>query len=535
MSLLSDLRSRAVAGGLLTAWLVTLLSPGAAGAATSGGWSNLGHGATAGSAALNDTVIAMTTVGTDLYVGGYFTNAGGIAAADRVARWNGNAWSAVGAGLTNGNVNAIAVDGSKVYVGGSFSNAGGDVNADNLAVWNGSGWHAVGGVSISSPVLAMAMVGRTLFIGGGFNNVNGIAEADAVAAYGLDSGIWSAITNDNGDVGGPVWALAPDGGTGLYVGGLFIDVDGIATADYVAHWTGGTAWSALGSDGAGHGAINGIVRGLAVSGSTVYVVGDFTNAGLVGAADRVAKFSSGNWSSLGATSFFGDTGQLSIWDIALDGPRVFVVGSFTNAGSHAKVDGVAAFASGAWTNVGTDAAGTDGPAQRVRAVEVIGARLYIGGLDTSIGGGSLNVCAAYFRLRQPDGQIATTGAFLGNNVYNTTGKGQTRSLTVHRNNTGTFKIKVTNDGFATDTFSVKGPGSSGGFTATYKDGATTITAAVVAGTYSFSLAPGASKTINLTVKVGSGVSVGASKSWLVTATATGLGPKDSVKAIVKAS
>jgi hypothetical protein len=515
------------------------MSPATGAAATSGGWSNLGRGATATTAALNERVIGLTRVSSTLYVGGYFTKAGGVTGADYVAKWSGTAWSKVGAGLNlgSGNVNAIAVDGTKVYVAGSFSNAGGDLNADNLAVWNGSTWHAVAGVSISSPVLAMTIVGRTLFIGGGFSNVNSIAEADGVAAYGLDSGTWSAITDDSGDMGGTVWALAPDGAGGLYVGGYFVDVNGIATADYVAHWTGGTSWAALGSDGAGQGAINGIVRGLAVSGSTVYAVGDFINAGLVGAADRVATFSGSTWSSLGATSFFGDVGNLSIYDVALDGPRVFVVGSFINAGGLAKVDGVAAFVNGVWTNVGTDAAGTSGPASSLRTVEVVGPRLYVSGLDTSIGGGSLNVCAAYYRLRQPDGQIATTAAFIGNNVYNATGASQTKSLTVHRNNSGTFKIKVANDGFATENFTLKGPGSGGGFTATYKNGTTNVTAAVVAGTFAINgLAPGASRTITLTVRVGSGVSVGATRSWLVTSTSTGQGtPKDSVKATVKAS
>ena len=93
-------RSRAGAGAAMLAALA-LLTPASASAATSGGWSNLGHGATATSAPLNERVLAMTRVGSKLYVGGQFTNAGGIAAADRVAVWNGSAWAAVGAGLTN--------------------------------------------------------------------------------------------------------------------------------------------------------------------------------------------------------------------------------------------------------------------------------------------------------------------------------------------------------------------------------------------------------------------------------------------------
>ena len=47
------------------------------------------------------------TVGHDLYAGGGFTTAGGVAA-NRIAKWNGSAWSALGSGM-NGAVYALAV------------------------------------------------------------------------------------------------------------------------------------------------------------------------------------------------------------------------------------------------------------------------------------------------------------------------------------------------------------------------------------------------------------------------------------------
>ena len=56
-----------------------------------------------------------------LYVGGKFTDAGGIANADRIAKWNGSSWSAVSSSteqITNGEVFAIAIAGGKVYAGG---------------------------------------------------------------------------------------------------------------------------------------------------------------------------------------------------------------------------------------------------------------------------------------------------------------------------------------------------------------------------------------------------------------------------------
>ena len=77
-----------------------------------------------------------------LYVGGKFTDAGGIANADRIAMWNGSNWSAVSSAteqIANGEVFAIAVSGGKVYAGGVFTNAG-NSGADNLAVWDGTSW-----------------------------------------------------------------------------------------------------------------------------------------------------------------------------------------------------------------------------------------------------------------------------------------------------------------------------------------------------------------------------------------------------------
>ena len=112
MLTLRTLGARARAALLVTALATVATSPGQALAATSGGWSPLGHGATSGSSAINTKVETLLRVGTKLYVGGDFTNAAGIAAADHIAIWNGSAWSAVGAGLGDAPsaVYAIAVD-----------------------------------------------------------------------------------------------------------------------------------------------------------------------------------------------------------------------------------------------------------------------------------------------------------------------------------------------------------------------------------------------------------------------------------------
>jgi hypothetical protein len=518
---------------ILTALVTIGASPAQTVAATSGGWSNLGHGATATQPAIAGKVYALHRAGTRLYVGGQFINAGGLAAADQVAVWNGSAWSALGSGITDGAVYAIAVDGSDVYVAGSFTNAGGNADADGLARWDGSSWHSV--VSAGHPlgiVLALLIVGRTLFVSGGFDNANGIGEADSVAAYNLDTHVWSAITATSGDIGGTVGALAPDGSGGIYIGGYFLNADGIGAADFIAHWTGGTSWAAVGSG------LNGRVWSIAVDGAHVYAGGEFINAGGDPNADHVARFNGSAWSGLGSSSLLGDGSAPIVYAIHVDGSTVFVAGGFLDAGGNARMDGIAAFSGGTWKNVGTNGDGTNGPASgQERALEVVGNKLFLGGLDSSIGGGSLNEGVASFRVRQPDEQVATTGSFIGNNVYNTTGASQTISRTVHRGQVGAFSIKVGNDGFATDGIKVHGPGSATGYTVHYLFGTTDITAQVVAGTYTLAGLPaGSTRTITLKVTVANGVSIGATHAWLITATSSGPGAaKDAVKATVKAS
>ena len=65
-------------------------------------------------------------------------------AATNIAAWNGSAWSALGAGISgHGEVMALAVSGNNLYAGGNFTSAGG-VAATNIAKWNGSAWSALG-------------------------------------------------------------------------------------------------------------------------------------------------------------------------------------------------------------------------------------------------------------------------------------------------------------------------------------------------------------------------------------------------------
>ena len=140
---------------------------------------------------------------------------------------------------------------------------------------------------------------------------------------------------------------------------------------------------------------------------------------------------------------------------------------------------------------------------------------------------------------QPDGMIRTrSSVFVGNNVYNTTGTNQAAKAKTRRTKKAVFYLKVQNDGTFTDTFRLKGPGKKPGVAVTYlagSTGTTTITSAVTHGTYTLTnLAPGTTRVIRLVVKVKRGASIGAQRSWLITATSTHDGTrKDAVLAKIK--
>src|SRR5207249_465509 len=65
----------------------------------------------------------------NLYIGGQFMSVGGVSV-NRIAKWDGSSWSALGSGVNSG-VLALAVSGSDVYAGGAFTTA---INGDGIAV-----------------------------------------------------------------------------------------------------------------------------------------------------------------------------------------------------------------------------------------------------------------------------------------------------------------------------------------------------------------------------------------------------------------
>jgi hypothetical protein len=208
-------------------------------------------------------------------VGGAFTLAGGQPA-NRVARWDGSAWHSLGEGVV-GDPGAgvfpavwdLAVSGSNLYVGGSFTAAGGQP-ANHVARWDGSAWHALGDGIGGQPawVSALAVSELDLYVGGYFTEAGG-QPANFVARW--DGSAWYPLGDGPNGVTGQVMALAVSG-SDLFVGGLFTHAVG-QPVNRVARWD-GMVWHILGV-----GVANGVVRGMEVDNHRVFVGGGFGQAG----------------------------------------------------------------------------------------------------------------------------------------------------------------------------------------------------------------------------------------------------------------
>jgi hypothetical protein len=318
-------------------------------------------------------VYAIAISGTNVFVGGNFTNAGNVPGANRIARWDGTQWHAVGgANAISGPVYAIAISGNDVYVGGNFTSAGNVPGANYIARWNGTTWSGLlsGTFGINNPVYAIAISGNDVYVGGSFTNAGGVSNANNIARWNGTS--WSAV-GPAPSITGTVYAIAISGND-VYVGGSFTNAGGNLNADYIARWD-GTSWNALGTT-----PLNDWVRAIAISGNDVYVGGDFTDAGNDSNADYIARWDGTSWNALGTT-------PLNDWvrAIAISGNDVYVGGDFTDAGNDPNADYIAR-----WNGTSWNALGTTPLNNWVRAIAISGSDVYVGGSFINAVGNNAN-------------------------------------------------------------------------------------------------------------------------------------------------
>ncbi|HUK77281.1 MAG TPA: cadherin-like beta sandwich domain-containing protein [Thermoleophilia bacterium] len=347
----------------------------------------------AANASANNDIRALAVSDSTVYAGGAFTTIGGqscnyLAALDATSGAADTTFDANAS--AGGDIYALAVSGSTLYVGGSFASVGGltrnniaalDATSGDATTWNPDARSDIESLhpDAGSDVESLAVSGSTVYVGGAFTTIGG-QERNSIAALDATSG---DATTWNPGANSDVLALAVTGST-LYVGGNFSSVGGL-TRNNIAALDGATG--AATSWDPDTGGANGSVLALAVSGSTVYAGGEFTTIG-----GRSCNY----LAALDATSGVADTtfdananAQGDVEALAVSGSTLYVGGNFDTIGGQAR-NNVAALdaTSGDATTWNPDADGT------VYALAVSGSTVYAGGEFTTIGGQSSNYLAA---------------------------------------------------------------------------------------------------------------------------------------------
>ena len=156
-----------------------------------------------------------------------------------VVSWDGTAWVALGLGMDGCVEDLITMPGGDLLAVGVFHMAGG-VAVERLARWDGSAWSSIlgGFAGLNLPSSLAALPNGDFFVGGHFNEVGGVAAASVVrrrgAAWqpmgsGTSASVRVLLTQPNGDV---------------LAGGLF-DMIGGTPASAIARWD-GTSWFPVG-------------------------------------------------------------------------------------------------------------------------------------------------------------------------------------------------------------------------------------------------------------------------------------------------
>jgi hypothetical protein len=175
----------------------------------------------------------MTIVGDDIYVGGHFTEIGGVGI-NSIAKINTSTgivdpiWNPSATNYSICEFNSIAVSGENVFVSGDFTEIGG-VNRFKLAKLD----DVFGSIDVSwdpnpqnlAIIKSLVIDGNDIYIGGNFLGIAG-APINHIARVNKVTGIVDTDWNSNMDISSQVETIAIHGNN-IYVGGFFSTVGGI--------------------------------------------------------------------------------------------------------------------------------------------------------------------------------------------------------------------------------------------------------------------------------------------------------------------
>jgi len=156
------------------------------------------------------------------------------------------------------------------------------------------------------------------------NGGSAVANTKGIARWSKVNQKWEAVGNPNtGASITQIYCMAFDAAGNLYIGGAFINLAGVADANYFAKFD-GTDWSAVGSG------INGAVNSLAISPTgEIYIGGLFTSASTDTDCNYIAYWSGSAWTPL-VTGFSMSLSGVTALKFHPNG-NLLIGGGFTNA------------------------------------------------------------------------------------------------------------------------------------------------------------------------------------------------------------
>jgi hypothetical protein len=258
-----------------------------------------------------------------VFVGGDFQNIGGqarsyIAALDTL-NGEATAWNPG----SNGYVKALVANGDVVFAGGDFTQIGGQTRRRLAALDATTGTPTSWNPDADYSVYTLSLSGNALYVGGFFDYVGGQLRK-RIAAVDATTGVVSPW-NPN-QTSGWVNSIVVGGGR-VYVGGVFHQIggrarEGIAALDAATAMA--TDWNPQLTQWA---LVYPRVHALALSGSRLYIGGNFSAVGgesriCLAAVDTVAGSPTG-WDP-GANAY--------VWSLLAGGNTVFAGGGFSRLG-----------------------------------------------------------------------------------------------------------------------------------------------------------------------------------------------------------
>jgi len=291
-----------------------------------------------------------------------------------IFQWDGQNWSAFGA-RHDGTIFDIVIDGAgQIYAAGDFLSVTQPdetaLSVSRIALWNGTQWQALG-AGFNQPVHSLLLDGTTLYAGGTFTQSgDGTTDFHYVAQW---DGSWSAVGAINEpDAFEGVNTIMQSNEMGLVAAGSMQFI-GTSLLNGIGFWNNG-AWAGMGGDG-----VDARIRAMHLSeNGDLYIGGDFGFTGNV-ATSYVAQRIGGVWSALGQ----GTNGEVSSINRASDG-TVYVGGSFTSVfqpdGTELVAYRIARWDGVAWSTMG------DGVNSYVESIAIDASdNVYIGGSFTQDG------------------------------------------------------------------------------------------------------------------------------------------------------